>query len=152
MRLPGTFNGRRERWCRVLSADRSRPPVHPGALAARVPDPDPPPPPPVRRRSSRHWDRDELAAISPPEYFRLICGVEVDPRGGEVRCPLPGHEDSYASCHVYPEPGRGFWCFGCNRGGGIYDLASLMTGGPCGRELRGAAFLQARDSARSAVT
>jgi hypothetical protein len=68
-----------------------------------------------------------------------------------VRCPLPGHEDSYASCHVYPEPDRGFWCFGCSRGGGIYDLASLMAGGPWGRELRGAAFLQARRFARSAV-
>jgi hypothetical protein len=47
-----------------------------------------------------------------------------------VRCPLPDH--AYASCQVYAEAEQGWWCFGCARGGHIYDLASLLLGGPWG--------------------
>jgi hypothetical protein len=54
---------------------------------------------------------------------------------GLVRCRLPDHEDAYASCQVYAEAEQGWWCFGCARGGRIYDLASLLSGGPWGREL-----------------
>jgi DNA primase len=35
-------------------------------------------------------------------------------------------------------------CFGCNRGGRIFDLASLLIGGPWGIDLRGDAFRAAR--------
>lgn len=37
---------------------------------------------------------------------------------------------------VYREPGRGWYCFGCGRGGSIYDLAALLSGG----ETRGPDF------------
>jgi hypothetical protein len=30
---------------------------------------------------------------------------------------------------VWPEPERGWCCFGCGRAGGIYDLAALIDGG-----------------------
>jgi signal transduction histidine kinase len=57
-----------------------------------------------------------------------------------VACPLPDHDDAYAyayaSCQVYAEAEQGWWCFGCQRGR-IYDLASLLSGGAWGRELRG---------------
>jgi hypothetical protein len=145
MRLAGSYNGRRQRWCRLLMVDRSRPAVDPARLAERVEDPDPPPPPPTERPSRRR--DDPLEAIAPPDYFRALCGVHVEPTGGDIRCPLPGHEDQYASCHVYAEPGRGFWCFGCRRGGGATDLVSLLDWGPCGRELRGAAFAKAHAEA-----
>jgi hypothetical protein len=46
---------------------------------------------------------------------------------------LRDHDDAYASCQLYPEPVQGWWCFGCQRGGRIYDLASLLSGGPWGR-------------------
>jgi hypothetical protein len=68
-----------------------------------------------------------------------------------VRRPLPDHDDAYASCQVYPEPEQGWWCFGCQRGGRVYDLASLMSGGPWGRELRGEAFRAARELVAAAV-
>jgi hypothetical protein len=68
-----------------------------------------------------------------------------------IPCPLPDHEDSHASCQVFEEPERGWWCYGCSRGGRIYDLASLMAGGPWGRDLREDAFLQARDRAASTL-
>ena len=35
-------------------------------------------------------------------------------------------------------------CFGCGRGGRIFDLASLLIGGPWGVDLRGDAFRAAR--------
>jgi hypothetical protein len=41
---------------------------------------------------------------------------------------------------VYHDPGDGWWCYGCGRGGTVYDLASLLEGGPWGRTLRGENF------------
>lgn len=62
-----------------------------------------------------------------------------------IECPLPDHEDHYASCQVFAEAGRGWHCYGCARGGRIYDRASLMAGGPWGHDLRQGAFLEARE-------
>jgi len=59
-----------------------------------------------------------------------------------VRCPF--HEESIPSCFVYGEVGRGWWSYCCGVGGGPYDLASLLGGGPSGRALRGAVFGHAR--------
>jgi hypothetical protein len=42
--------------------------------------------------------------------------------------------------HVYREPARGWYCFGCGRGGSIYDLAALLSG----RETRGPDFAKLR--------
>jgi len=47
--------------------------------------------------------------------------------GFSGHCPLPDHEDSTPSFQVYRGPGgedRGWYCFGCGRGG---DGASLVT-------------------------
>jgi len=52
---------------------------------------------------------------------------------------------------VFAEPERGFWCFGCGRGGRLYDLQSLLDGGPWGRELRGDAFVAAKRRAHEAL-
>ena len=68
-----------------------------------------------------------------------------------VRCPLPDHDDAYATCQVYAEAEQGWWCFGCARGGRSYDLASLRNGGPWGRELRGDAFRAARELVAAAL-
>jgi hypothetical protein len=69
-----------------------------------------------------------------------------------VKCPLPHHEDANASCQVFPEAERGWWCYGCTRGGRIYDWASLLAGRPWGRELRGESFRQARDVVIAALS
>lgn len=152
MRVAGSFNARRSRWCRVLEADRSRDLVVPDRLAAIVEDPEPPAPRRQARRAAHSDHDDPLAGITPPEYFRVLCGVDVDRCGGDVRCPLPGHEDRYASCHVWAEPDRGWWCFGCNRGGSAVDLVSVLGGGPCGRVLAGAAFGKAHRGAVRRLT
>jgi hypothetical protein len=52
---------------------------------------------------------------------------------------------------VYGEAEQGWWCFGYERGGRIYDLASHMSSGAWGRELRGDAFRSVREMAAAAV-
>jgi hypothetical protein len=94
---------------------------------------------------------DELALIALPAYFLALAGVGVPDAGGMVHCPLPGHDDAYASCQVYAEAEQGWWCFGCSRGGRIYDLASLLAGGAWGRELRGEAFRSVRELVAAAL-
>jgi hypothetical protein len=78
------------------------------------------PRPPRRPRSAI---ADRLAAIPPRVYFERLTGQPVD-RSGKTRCPF--HEDRTPSLHVYEDPSRGWYCFGCGRGGSIYDLASLL--------------------------
>jgi len=67
-----------------------------------------------------------LAAVPPEEYVRVLLGVEVPP-SRKVRCPGP-HADRTPSLHVYPTVERGWFCFGCRRGGTLYDLAGLVFG------------------------
>jgi hypothetical protein len=80
---------------------------------------------------------DELQSVPPRVYFERLTGLRVG-RSGKVCCPF--HEDRTPSLHVYEEPGRGWYCFGCGRGGSIYDLASLVWQ----RGTRGREFIQLR--------
>ena len=41
-------------------------------------------------------------------------------------------------------PETGWYCRSCEAGGAIYDLASVLLGGPYGRQLRGEEFNNAR--------
>ncbi|MEJ7871283.1 MAG: CHC2 zinc finger domain-containing protein [Rubrobacteraceae bacterium] len=45
-----------------------------------------------------------------------------------ARCPLPDHEDKTPSFTVYADNGRGWTCFGCNRGGDVVHLHALARG------------------------
>ena len=80
---------------------------------------------------------DALDAIPPPVYFERLTGLRVGP-SGKLHCLF--HDDRSPSLHVYREPGRGWYCFGCGRGGSIYDLAALLSG----RETRGREFTELR--------
>jgi CHC2 zinc finger len=92
---------------------------------------------PRRRNPARPEPRehDVLDDISPPDYVEALTGVEV-PRHGMVRCPLPDHVERTPSFKVYESPDRGWFCFGCCRGGSIYDLGAALWG----MSTRGAAF------------
>lgn len=140
MRVPGTVNGKRGRVCRIVALDLVRPAVSYERLTERLEDPKPPRP--AKPRAERAWGAvdDPALARSPADYFAALCGVEPD-TAGYVHCPLPEHDERTASCRLYADH---WWCFGCERGGGIYDLASLLEGGPWGTELRGPAFREAR--------
>ena len=143
MRLGGSVNGKTGRPARILEADFQ---LAPYAIEQLVGDlPDPTPPGNTRRHRRRVEHRDPYKRISPPEYFEQLAGIEV-PRGGLVRCPAPWHEDQHPSCSVGTDSTRGWKCHasGCGAGGAIYDLASVLLGGPWGRELRGEQFKRAR--------
>jgi hypothetical protein len=89
----------------------------------------------------------QLEAIAPPVYVEELTGQRVG-RSGKIRCPF--HEDRTPSLHVYDDPDRGWYCFGCGRGGSIYDLAAHLwrwgTRGPDFVALR--AELEARMAVR----
>jgi hypothetical protein len=135
MRLPGTINHKAGAWCRIAWLDLAAPSIAVAELTAGLEDPVPRTParPPARARGD-----DELGRIAPPRYFLALAGIEVPDRGGYVLCPL--HDERTPSCRVWPDPPEGWHCFGCNRGGSIYDLASLLDGGPYGTALRGEDF------------
>lgn len=87
--------------------------------------------------SSPVTSSDPLRSVPPPVYFERLTGLRVG-RSGKLRCLF--HDDRSPSLHVYREPGRGWYCFGCGRGGSIYDLAALLSG----RETWGSDFSELR--------
>ena len=95
--------------------------------------PDDPEPPSADARRLRSGEDDPLRRLDPAVYVERLTGQVVGP-GRKVRCPL--HDDEVPSLHVYADPHRGWYCFGCRRGGSVYDLASLMWKRPA----RGTAF------------
>jgi hypothetical protein len=86
--------------------------------------------------------------MAPPAYFQALAGVQVPERGGYVHCPLPGHEERTASCHVWPDPERGWWCFGCAPRRRDLRARRRFRVGPTGAALRGEAFSAARERVR----
>jgi hypothetical protein len=141
MRLSGTVNYKRERHARIISADLALPPYRLRDLVGNLPDLH------ARRRPRRagRWiaATDPYKRIPPPQYFRVLAGVEVPDRG-LVRCPAPDHADDHPSCNVGDDAGVGWWCHGCARGGTVYDLASALLAGPTGTALRGTDFRTAK--------
>jgi hypothetical protein len=82
-----------------------------------------------RRRSvrPRHLaavpEEDVLLAVTPTEYVEALTGEEVPP-SGMARCPF--HEDRTPSLRVYEDVAGGWFCFGCQRGGTIYDFGAAL--------------------------
>lgn len=73
--------------------------------------------------------RDVIAAGAVPELIeRMGIGLLGELRGNRrrCRCPYPGHEDLRPSAVVYLDQAR-LHCFGCGRGGDVFDLL-VMTG------------------------
>lgn len=75
--------------------------------------------------------REELTtikqAIDLPRFIEEMAQVRLEPRGRNLvgRCPLPGHDDRSPSFTVYPD-GRGWWCFGCGKGGDVFSFSMFM--------------------------
>jgi hypothetical protein len=149
MRLAGTINHKRGEYARIMEADYHLPAYRLDELIGDLPDPEPPAAAPHARRSVDH--DDPYKGIAPPEYFERLAGIRV-PRGGLVRCPAPWHTDEHPSCSVGVDAHQGWCCHGgsCGARGAIYDLASVLLGGPYGPELRGDAFKRARELVVSA--
>jgi hypothetical protein len=150
MRLAGTVNGKTGDHARIIWADLALPGWPLRALIGDLPDP--PRPKRSRRRAGAPVNHDDpYKRIAPVEYFQRLAGIEV-PRSGLVSCPNPSHEDRTPSCHVGSDAGEGWCCHGCGAAGAIYDLASVLDGGPTGPWLRGEEFLRARERVRRAFS
>jgi hypothetical protein len=145
MRLAGTVNGKTGAHARIIQADLRLRPYPIAQLVGDLPDLHGAPSRGVRRRLTAGDDPDPYKRISPPEYFERLAGTVV-PRDGLVSCPASAHEDRHPSCSVGSNPEQGWCCHSgsCGARGAIYDLASVLLGGPWGRELRGEAFKRAR--------
>jgi hypothetical protein len=142
MRLAGTINGKTGAHARIVEADLQLPPYPIAQLVGNLPDPSLRVPLRPRRTGA---GGDPYKQIGPPEYFEKLAGIVV-PRDGLVSCPAPGHDDRHPSCSVGTSPETGWCCHSgsCGARGAIYDLASVLLGGPWGGELRGEAFMRAR--------
>ena len=68
---------------------------------------------------------DPVMEISPAIYVPALTGREPN-RVGFIVCPL--HNDTDPSLKVYDDAERGWFCFGCERGGTIIDLAGALAG------------------------
>ena len=142
MRLAGTVNGKTGAHARILEADLTLPAYPIRQLVGDLPDPTPPV---ASRARISGTSPDPYKRITPREYFERLAGIVV-PRDGLVCCPAAGHVDRNPSCSVGTDPSQGWRCHagGCGARGAIYDLASVVLGGPWGSELRGEAFRRAR--------
>lgn len=150
MRLAGTVNGKTGRHARILWADLALAAWPVRELLGDLPDP--PTPTRARARVGAPVDHDDpYKRIAPIDYFRALAGITV-PAHRLVSCPNPAHDDATPSCHVGLDAGDGWCCFACGASGAIYDLASVLLGGPTGRWLRGDAFRRARDHVARAFT
>jgi diadenosine tetraphosphatase ApaH/serine/threonine PP2A family protein phosphatase len=93
---------------------------------------------PQRSGTSRQM-HDVLDDIPPAEYVQALTWTEV-PSHGMICCPLPDHDERTPSFRAYEDPARGWFCFGCGRGGSIYDLGAALWGmstrGPAFHDLR----------------
>jgi hypothetical protein len=142
MRLAGTVNGKTGNYARIMWADFALPSWPLRALIGDLPDP--PRPRMARGRvAAAVSHEDPYKRIAPAEYFQRLARIEV-PQDGLVSCPNPAHDDATPSCHVGKDAGEGWYCHGCGAAGAIYDLASVLLGGPTGQWLRGEPFRRAR--------
>ena len=69
--------------------------------------------------------------------MKALTGQEIG-ADGKTACPF--HADRTPSLHVYPEAENGWTCFGCGKGGTIYDFAANLWG----LSTRGEDFMELR--------
>jgi hypothetical protein len=138
LRPPGTFNYKHYERCPVrLIAYRAEALYTLAQLIAGLPRPIS-----DRARENRCHRRPrtaldgQLRAIRTEDYVRVLSG-RAPASARKVACPF--HNDRDPSLHMYD--GGSFYCFGCRRGGTIYDFAAHLWG--C--NTRGADFLALRD-------
>jgi hypothetical protein len=129
LRLAGTVNLKTGRYAHIARLDLALAPYDTDALVGELDDP--PRSRPVRRRDVRDNAYDPYRLIPTSVYFPFLANVEI-PLKGNIHCPSPTHPDVKESCSVDEYV---FKCFGCGAQGTIYDLASLMRGGPTGDAL-----------------
>jgi len=121
LRPPGTIHHARGGVPVGLIDVSGEPPTNLAALVGGLPDPPVERPQASRKPGHGLPARDPVLAVAPERYVQVLTGQSVG-RSRKVRCPL--HADGTPSLHVYEDPADGWYCFGCGRGGSVYDLAA----------------------------
>jgi hypothetical protein len=126
LRPPHTRNFKHDPPATVV-AERLQPErrVSPPGLLHGLPDP-PQPPPATPAQHHGDADGDALRDISPLVYIQALTGITPS-LNGKVSCPFHG-TDRTPSLHVYSKPADGWYCYGCQRGGSIFDLGAEVSG------------------------
>jgi hypothetical protein len=107
----------------------------PTQLTAALTDNPPDDRPSVHRpRDARDPADAPLRVIPAATYAPALAGATPD-RGGKIACPF--HDDGTPSLQLYEHT---FYCFGCRRGGSIYDFAAALWDLPT----RGSGFTEIR--------
>lgn len=81
------------------------------------------PDPPLRLRVQPHRPSspDPLRAIPAATYVQILTGARPN-EAGKLLCPF--HAEQTPSLQLYPD--NTWFCFGCRRGGSIYDFAARL--------------------------
>lgn len=91
--------------------------------------------PRIHRGQIRHEDGlDRIPSVVYAAFFTRSQPT----RGGKLVCPF--HPDTDPSLQTYVDPDRGWYCFGCGRGGSIIDWGAVTYG----IEPRGAGYWEIR--------
>src|SRR5919108_695172 len=126
MRVPGSFNHKAGRACRLAFCDPARAPIPADRLVAGLTDPDPPPPPPSaadRRRHAAMIASNEAAQVTSPAYYRDLDSFHrEDPRRGRSR------QSDFGVWHGEGATLRSIWL---EQTGELYGLT--LTGSDAGR-------------------
>ena len=122
-------------------------PYSPEALVGDLPDP---PWATARTHVRTPRRRERAGPVQADPAAGVLRSARRDHRPGDRRPgALPGPDarrPDIPPARSAAEPERGWCCHGgpATRGGAIYDLASVLLGGPWGRQLRGEQFNNAR--------
>jgi DNA primase len=70
--------------------------------------------------------RDEVRTSSPIlAVVQEYCTVKKAGAAWKACCPFPGHDEKTPSFHIYEADGR-VWCYGCKRGGDVFNFIMEM--------------------------
>ena len=146
LRPPGTLNHKRTPPAPVeLISHRPAIRYTLAELTAGLPEPrsatSPAATTPRRRQVAADPLDGRLRGIEAAEYARALTGRTPD-RTGKISCPF--HPDDTPSLQLYAA--GTFYCFGCRRGGSIYDFAAALwvPGHSANAPLRGRPFIEVR--------
>lgn len=139
LRPPGTLNFKRDLLTDVVTVEhRPERRYELDDLLRHLPEPRSTPV--CAAAVDRVRDGDPLLAIAPDEYVPVLLGQAIR-RDRKVNCPF--HTDTTPSLHAYPDH---WFCFGCQTGGTIYDLAARLWQ----LDTRDHDFLELRDRLQAA--
>lgn len=68
---------------------------------------------------------DDIKGVLSVRQVAEHYGFEAN-RAGYIQCPF--HQEKTASLMLYDEPGRGWHCFGCGKGGSVIDFVMELFG------------------------